>query len=174
MSQFHACHSIQRMCRVKKCYRHHFIRMNQAHSFSIETVIFYNSRSLCGKLLQQLLWERSKHSNWFSLVFEELIHFSFNFSLKYGPYDLPATVIDSLEEFPICDCGKLCPPLNIHFRTCQISIRANSLIKTNQNLIYGDSVYCSDYCRSLYQKCYVVEWKINWCWFSIFWFFFLN
>lgn len=86
------------------------------------------------------------------LKHSDLMEFSWHFSLKYGPYDLPATMIDSLEEYPICDCGKLCPPVNIHFRTCQIVIRTNSLIQTNRATIYADAVYCSDYCRSLYQK----------------------
>ncbi|XP_055317818.1 leucine-rich repeat protein 1 isoform X2 [Sitodiplosis mosellana] len=67
--------------------------------------------------------------------------------IKYGPYDLPMTVIDSLEEYPMCECGRLCPPNKIHFRTCVIQTRTNSLIQSLRLPILGDSVYCSDYCQ---------------------------
>lgn len=70
-------------------------------------------------------------------------------SIKYGPYDMPVTVIDSLEEYPMCECGLLCPPIKIHFRTCEIQTRTNSLIQSRRIPILGDSVYCSDYCQSM-------------------------
>ncbi|XP_031620701.1 leucine-rich repeat protein 1 [Contarinia nasturtii] len=68
--------------------------------------------------------------------------------IKYGPCDLPATVIDSLEEFPLCGCGLLCPPINIHFQACIVNVRTTSLVQSHHmTSIPGDSVYCSDYCR---------------------------
>lgn len=163
LNRFHkpflVCHSIRWMCLVRKCYHRHFICMNQVHGHSCETVIFFNSRLLYGKWPQKLSWKRSKHSEK-RFKYSKTNGISIEiFSLKYGPYDLPATVIDSLEEYPICDCGILCPPFNLHFRTCQILIRTNSLIQSNRAPIYADSVYCSDYCRSLYQKLYADEWK---------------
>lgn len=76
------------------------------------------------------------------------------FRVRYGPYDLPTTVIDSLEEYPICDCGKICPPIEIIHRTCLVQLRtANCITSTSRlSLIFGDSVYCSAHCRYLYQK----------------------
>lgn len=59
-------------------------------------------------------------------------------------------LIDVLEESPFCHCHQLTTLKDIVRCTSTITINAGQLITSNA--VYGDSVYCDDYCKAIYLK----------------------
>lgn len=81
-----------------------------------------------------------------------------NSRLEYPERTIPMNVIGVLEESPFCHCTELIAPAEIVRCTSTIRIKAGQIIITNGH-VYGDFVYCDDYCKSICLKCalYCVE-----------------
>lgn len=70
--------------------------------------------------------------------------------VPYSERTLPSDIIDLLEEAPFCSCRKLCMPQNKVPLTGVLAARAVQIEATGRTILYRNSVYCSDYCKSMY------------------------
>lgn len=68
------------------------------------------------------------------------------FRIFYSPQTLPRTLIDIIEESPICQCGALCFSTTIQSKFHGCSRPGKNIISDQNAIFYTDCVFCSFTC----------------------------
>lgn len=70
--------------------------------------------------------------------------------LPYTPATLPRSLIDLLDETPLCSCGTICFATPIIARWHEAKINSSSIVKTSQLTAFADGTLCSLKCVKRY------------------------
>lgn len=91
---------------------------------------------------------------------EVLNHNFLPLRLSYTSATLPRTLIDSLDETPLCSCGTICFATPIIERWHEAKIHSSNIVKTSQVTAFADGTLCSSKCVKRYGP--FVRWiKLN-------------